>query len=45
MDLYILKIKLQIHEKFMKIFNNMSKNEFNNLEQFQKKTIKINDYF
>ena len=32
-------------KKFMKIFNSMSKNEFNNLKQFKKKVIEINDYF
>ena len=29
----------------MKMFNNILKNEFNNLKQFKKNIIKVNDYF
>ena len=41
MDLYTLKFKPQMHKKFMKIFNNMSKNEFDSLKQFKKILLKL----
>ena len=45
MDLYISRFKFQMHKRFIKEFNNMSKNKFNNLKQFKKNIIKIDNCF
>ena len=45
MDLYTSRFKFQIHEKFMKILNNIFENKFNNLKQFQKNNIGVDNYF
>ena len=44
MDLYTSRFKFQIHKKFMKILNNISKNKFDNFEHFKKNIIKIDDH-
>ena len=31
-------------KKFIKIFNNITKNEFNNLKQFKKNVVEVYDY-